>query len=379
MLLVRGKRMDHEPLLVKRTNKRNDEFVFDDLDELTEVIDDFRVPFGLKRAIFHSIRQGEVGEWLEKTGNKELASFLKSFEKDLDGYLMAINLFQKNRKMEKKNFSFVIGYETAKRKLLEAGCHADKFEEISKRYNKKSGGAILLYGPPGCGKTYLANCFAGETSKFFMKRGGAEFFDPRVMRSTISSIKKIKNTVLFIDEMEMLGVDRDVEGLNSRALTNQILVSIDSDIKKYGILIIGATNTPWVMDPSVLRSGRFDEFIYMGFPSFDERKKLLEFYASTLPKEKLDFESIAEKTEFYSCSDLEAICSEAAAIPWREAINGETARKLNQDDLEKALLYLEPTSIPWLENACNVVFSQNMKVRFSPMVAEIERYKRKRG
>jgi len=352
-----------------------------EVNELGEFIDLIQneegMPFHFYTAVHTAIRKGMARHWLQQIGEQELASFLRPFEDDpARTYGVALSLFEENRIRKKRDLSNVVGYESAKRKLLEMSLHPEQFKEISKKYKKNGGGAVLLYGPPGCGKTNLAISFAGESSKLFMKRGGSDFFKPSSMKWAIDALKKITNVILFIDEIEMLGIDRDMEGMHSRAMTNEILVNIDSSIKDFGILVVGATNTPWVMDTSVLRSGRFDEFLYIGFPSVDEREKLLEFYTKNLPLDGVDFSKIASKTEFYSCSDMEAVCSEAAAIPWREAILGKKERRIDQEDFDKALEMTEPTAIPWLDEACNVMFGQNMKSRFAPMVADIEKYKR---
>ncbi len=369
--------MENEPLIIQR-KARGADIVITGVEDLIEIINTpFNPPF--HRTIYEHIRNGAVRNWFERMGEGELASLMKPFENEsVQKYIIALSIFDENRTQQKKNFSFVVGYESAKKKLLETCSHPDRFRELSKKYNKKAGGAIILYGPPGCGKTNLASSLAGETSKIFMKRSGSDFFSPNIMKITLDILKKITNTVLFIDEIEMLGIDRDAEGLNSRRVTNDILVNIDSNLKNYGILIVGTTNTPWVIDASVLRSGRFDELIYIGLPSLEEREKLFEFYSKGLPLDGVEFSKISEKTDFYSCSDIEAICSEAAAIPWREAIAGKSERNITSKDFNDALARTESTAIPWLESTSNLMLSHNMKSRFAPMVKEIERYKNSR-
>jgi len=143
-------------------------------------------------------------------------------------------------------------------------------------------------------------------------------------------------------------------------------------------VFIGATNSPWLMDPAVIRSGRLDELIYIGVPDRDMRINLFRFFTKNIPlADSVNFDELAEKTDFYSCSDIEAICDAAVSIPWREAMEGKQ-RDVEQKDYDEALEIINSTTIPWFEEASQIMFTNSARKRFGPMIKEIERYKRKK-
>lgn len=325
--------------------------------------------------------EGTFRKWLGKIGEGELAERLRPFEdKGMRKYSNAFRILHRNRKDKKPNFSSVCGMDAEKATLLERVVYPEKMEKLSAKYGVV-GGSILLYGPPGCGKTFLAGSLAGEIGRLFLKKSLEDVIGPGGERieEFIETLKMLGGGVLFIDEMETLAVNRELEGVTTRALANQMLTALNSKRSDSKVLIIGATNTPWMIDPAIVRSGRMDQLIYVGVPNKKERADLVRFFTDGLPMKKIDFESIVERTEFYSRSDIEGLCMEAAAIPWKEAIGGKGERKVENRDFDRAFSVFCPTAIPWFENAANVIFNESARERFKPMVDEIKRYKKWKG
>ncbi len=358
---------------------RSDEFTyqFDNLDDFMQIVSDAH--FSLERRhISGIIKSDKFYFWLEKIGEGRFASKVKEFSGDtLQVYVEAAKVLVENKGPQKLNFSAVVGMEETKKLLLEIATYPDSFLKISKQYGRLSSGCVLLYGPPGCGKTHLARALAGETSKYFIQR---DLPSMAAASGTIFLVaRRLGGAVLFIDELEALTQDRDSEGLSTRFMTNNLLSELNGSRENRGILFLGTTNEPWVMDTAMLRSGRLDNLVYVGVPDKKTRIELFRFYTRGLPMEKVDFDALADKTDFYSCSDIESICYEAAGLPWREALEGKKARRITKEDFDAALERSDSTAIPWFDEACNVHFSQSMKSRFKPMIKEIERYRRTKG
>jgi len=173
----------------------------------------------------------------------------------------------------------------------------------------------------------------------------------------------------------VLAVNREMEGMNTRILTNNLLTELDSLDEKSGLFMLGSTNSPWLLDTAMIRSGRLDKLIYVGVPDLQTRLSLLKYYSRNLPLGKVDFEEIAKKTEFYSCSDIELLCAEAAAAPFQHATESGKVQKVKQEDFEAALARCPSTALAWFESASCVQIPPSMKLRFAPMIADIDRYK----
>ena len=323
-----------------------------------------------------AIKEGKFDNWLREIGEHNFADILNKFKGTVNLYPDAVGIINNTLKRDRKGFETVVGYEGPRRLLMERTVFPDKFEEISKVYGKKSTGAVLLYGPPGCGKTALANALAGETDKFFVKRNVLEIAEcQKTLGNTFKILRKLGASVLFIDEIEALAINRDYEGMSSRMFANALLTEINNSEENDGVVVIGATNSPWLIDTAMLRSGRFDSLEYVGVPCPKTREDLFRFYSKELPLDVIDIRELARKTDFYSCSDIMAVCQEAAAIPWREALSTGTSRKITQEDFEIALKHISSTAIPWFETAASTIIHEHIANRFRPMMKEIERYK----
>ena len=180
------------------------------------------------------------------------------------------------------NFSDVGGMDAVKKEIEMKIIKPLLHPELYKAYGKKVGGGILLYGPPGCGKTYIAKATAGQVNAKFINVSLNDILDMWIGNSekNLHEIFELAryNTpcVLFIDEIDALGASRsDMKQSSGRHLINQFLQELDGiDSPNEGVLIIGATNTPWNLDPAFRRPGRFDRIVFVPPPDATSRESL---------------------------------------------------------------------------------------------------------
>ena len=204
--------------------------------------------------------------------------------------------------------------------------------ELARKYGKLGGGGVLMYGPPGCGKTYILKAAAGECKAGFINAKLSDLLDMYV-GNTEKNIHKVfelarKNPpcILFFDEVDAIGGRRDQqEGAQyMKMAVNQMLYEIDGvEANNENVLVIAATNAPWDVDPALRRSGRFGRTIYIPEPDFNSRIAILKLHAKKRPVAKgIPYTRLALATFGYSSSDLKTIVEEASAFPWKEAFFG---------------------------------------------------------
>ena len=251
----------------------------------------------------------------------------------------------KDGRDEKKKVTFadVAGAEEEKLELAEIVeflKDPKKFTEIGARIPK----GVLLVGPPGTGKTYIAKAVAGEAGVPFLSISGSDFVELYVgvgasrVRDLFEQAKKAAPAIIFIDEIDAVGRHRGAGyggGHDEREQTlNQLLVEMDGFGNNEGVIIIAATNRPDILDPALMRPGRFDRQVYVGLPDMRDREKVLEIHAR---KKKLasdvSLKTVAKSTSGFTPADLENLLNEAALLAARR---GE--KSLTQDDIEKSML-----------------------------------------
>jgi len=286
-----------------------------------------------------------------------------------------------DRKAKKIEAPTIIGYEEVQDYLRQGAIYSEKYREIAKKYGKKSGGCAMLYGPPGCGKTYIASSIAKESGKMFAKTCLRELLgnDGKGLENYFEVLEKL-GSVALIDEFEVLGVNRNAEGINSRVLANMLLTELDNFKPESGAYVMCSTNSPWLLDSAIIRSGRLDNMVYVGVPDKKTRKELLMHYSKGMALGSIDFGKIAEMTEFYSCSDMQALCTAAAAVPFRQALKSGKPQEIQQEDFEMAAKKrMCSTALEWFESASATAFPESFKTRFEPMIQELERYRQWRN
>lgn len=265
------------------------------------------------------------------------------------------------------NFSHVGGMDAVKKeielKIIKPLLHP----ELYKAYGKKTGGGILLYGPPGCGKTYIAKATAGQVNAKFISVGLNDILDMWVGNSekNLHDIFELARNnapcVLFIDEIDALGASRsDMKQSSSRHLINQFLQELDGiDTTNEGVLIIGATNTPWNLDPAFRRPGRFDRIIFVPPPDVASREAILRLKLTHKPTGTIDLQSIAKKSENYSGADIDAVIDIAIEQKLEASFTNGIPQPLETGDLITALKKHKPSTQEWFSTAKNFAMFAN--------------------
>ncbi|KKQ10483.1 MAG: ATP-dependent zinc metalloprotease FtsH [Candidatus Daviesbacteria bacterium GW2011_GWB1_36_5] len=238
-------------------------------------------------------------------------------------------------------FTDVAGVDEAKQELSEVVDflkNPGKYKEIGARTPK----GVLLVGPPGTGKTLLSRSVAGEAGVPFFSIAGSEFMEMLVgvgaarVRDMFATAKKNAPSIIFIDEIESIGRMRGQGfsgGHDEREQTlNQILVEMDGFAPNESVIVIGATNRPDLLDPALVRPGRFDRRVVIGMPDLFERKAIIGLHMKGKPFTKdVDVERIARRTVGFSGADLANMLNEAAILAAREA-----KKEIDNKDLEEA-------------------------------------------
>jgi len=240
-------------------------------------------------------------------------------------------------------------------------------KDLYKAYGKKIGGGILLYGPPGCGKTHIAKATAGEINANFINVGINDILDmwlgnsEKNLHEIFETARKHKPCVIFIDEIDALGANRnDINKTAGRTVINQFLAELDGiDSNNDGILVLGATNAPWYIDPAFRRPGRFDRIIFVAPPDEEARKSIFKIQLKSKPVDKIDFKTLAKKTNSFSGADIMSSIDIAIESKLQEAFKDGIPKNLNTKDITKAISKMKPSTKEWFSSARNYALYAN--------------------
>ncbi|MEM9024281.1 MAG: AAA family ATPase, partial [Bacteroidota bacterium] len=265
------------------------------------------------------------------------------------------------------DFSHVGGMANVKEEIELKIIHPLKHPDLYAAYGKKIGGGILLYGPPGCGKTHLARATAGQVKAKFISIGINDVLDMWIgnseknLHEIFEVARRNKPCVLFFDEVDALGASRsDMRQSAGRQLINQFLAELDGiDSDNDGLLILGATNAPWHLDPAFRRPGRFDRVIFVQPPDHAGREHILQLLVDGKPQDKLDLSALAKKTAEYSGADLKAVLDIAIEAKLRESVKTGIPGPLTTKDLQRGIKQHKPTTKEWFNTARNYALYAN--------------------
>ncbi|WP_153800488.1 ATP-binding protein [Foetidibacter luteolus] len=271
--------------------------------------------------------------------------------------------------MEKPDLKFedVGGMEQVKREIAMKIIQPLKNPDLYKAFGKKIGGGILLYGPPGCGKTYLARATAGEINAGFINIGLHDILDmwmgnsEKNLHAVFEFARKNAPCVVFFDEVDALGASRsDLRQSSMRHVINQFLAELDGvHGKNDGVLVLAATNAPWSVDSAFRRPGRFDRIIFVAPPDEQGRVEILKQHLKNKPVEPIDINAIAKVTDGYSGADLQAIVDIATELKLEESFTKGSVEKITSKDLQKAVKQHRPTTTEWFNTARNYALYAN--------------------
>ena len=276
---------------------------------------------------------------------------------------------QSAREFEKPKTTFadVGGMDQVKQDIRVKIIHPLEHARIYAAYGKKAGGGILMYGPPGCGKTHLARATAGEIRANFIPVGISDVLDmwigssERNMRNLFQQARRNRPCVLFFDEVDALAASRaDMRASAGRHLINQFLAEMDGiGESNEGVLILAATNAPWHVDPAFRRPGRFDRILFVPPPDAAARAAILRIHLRDKPLGDIDHELIAGKLEGFSGADLRAVVDMTVEDKLLDAVTTGVPTPITTGDLAKAASTLKPTTQEWFASARNYATYSN--------------------
>jgi AAA+ superfamily predicted ATPase len=244
--------------------------------------------------------------------------------------------------------------------------------ELYEKYGRKSGGGVMLYGPPGCGKTLLARATAGECGLPFVNVRIEDVMDPylgvseRNLHAAFERARANAPCVLFLDELDALAFARHKHGgSESRRLVDVLLQELDAiGSENDGLLVLAATNAPWDVDEAMLRPGRFDRVIFVPPPDEPARADLLSVLLKAVPSADLDLKALADRTPMFSGADLRALVERSVDRVIDEALSTGGEPPVSMTHLTESLGQVTPSTLDWLHRVQAYVEFANHSERY---------------
>ncbi|WP_169983645.1 ATP-binding protein [Microbispora sp. H10836] len=267
------------------------------------------------------------------------------------------------------SFADVAGMEAVKDALRMKLLLPVQQPELFAAFGKRAGGGVLLYGPPGAGKTHLARAAAGELGAAFVNVGLADILDmyigssERNLRATFEMARRNRPCVLFFDEVDALAARRsDMRQAHHRQLVNQFLAELDGvdENANEGVLVLAATNAPWYIDVAFRRPGRFDQLVFVPPPDPAARAAILRILCRDKPLAEMDFDAVAKVTDGFVGADLKGVVDRAVESKLHQSISAGRPLPLTTHDLLAVARATRPTAVKeWLGTARNYVLHAN--------------------
>ncbi|MBV9273064.1 MAG: AAA family ATPase [Verrucomicrobia bacterium] len=265
------------------------------------------------------------------------------------------------------SFADVGGMEDVKQEIRMKIIYPLQNRDLFRAYGKKLGGGVLLYGPPGCGKTLISRATAGEIRANFISVALHQILDLYIgnseknLHQLFQMARNHAPAVLFFDEVDALAADRkDLRESGMRTLINQFLAEMDGNVgNNDGLLVLGATNAPWHLDPAFRRPGRFDRIVFIPPPDEDARIAIIELMAKEKPVQRLDIATLARKTKGFSGADIKAMFDITTEHALSRAMREGRLVPLTTEDLLQAAREIRPSTRGWFESAKNYALYAN--------------------
>ena len=275
----------------------------------------------------------------------------------------------------------VAGLDEVKKRLEAAFLAPMRNPELRKLYGKSLRGGLLLYGPPGCGKTFIARAVAGELGTRFITVSFADLIDMFVGRSerNIHELFEVARRnapcVIFLDEVDAIGQKRSqLRNTPMRSAVNQLLLELDDVASdNTGVFLLAATNHPWDVDSALRRPGRFDRTLLVLPPDGPAREGVFRYHLRDRPVAGIDLARLSKLTDGYSGADIAHICETAAERALLDSVQRGEARLIGQSDLEAAVAEVRPSLGTWFETARNVALFANEGGAYDDLVAYLRK------
>jgi AAA+ superfamily predicted ATPase len=286
----------------------------------------------------------------------------------------------------KVRLSDVGGLEHVKAQLEASFLTPLRNPALRQRYGATLRGGLLLYGPPGCGKTHLARAVAGELGARFIAVSLADVLS-RWMGQSEANVASMfayaraqAPCVVFLDEVDALGRARSGLGRSGsvlRGVVNQLLAEFDGiGSANEGVFVLGATNAPWDVDVALRRPGRFDRTVFVEPPDEQARAHILTTHLAGLPlAADMDIASVARSTAGFSGADLALVCRTAAQGALLQAARSGQERPIGRADLEAARAGIAPSTTRWFDAARNVVLFADQSGEFAPLAEHMRAHR----
>lgn len=302
-------------------------------------------------------------------------------EEELDAFLR--DVLAEDVERPAVTLADVGGLEEVKRRLNTSFLGPLKNEELRRMYGKSLQGGLLLWGPPGCGKTFLARAVAGELGAHFYSVGLHDVLDmwlgnsEQNVHTIFETARRNAPCVLFLDEVDALGMKRsNLTQSAGRGVVVQLLSEMDGARNdNEGVFVLAATNQPWDVDPALRRPGRLDRQLLVLPPDRAARRSILEFHLRDRPVGRVDLDGIATATEGFSGADLRLICESAAEHALEASLESGQARPISAGDFERALAGVRPSTRPWFDMARNYAVYANEGGDYDGLLDYMRRHK----
>lgn len=280
------------------------------------------------------------------------------------------------------SFKDVVGLAQIKKQINKKIILPFQKPSLFQRFKKKIGGGVLLYGPPGCGKTLLARATAGECNASFFNIEASDVLDMYIgeseqkLRAIFNKARNDTPCILFFDELEALAAKREFNKGNASNIVSQFLTELDGFAQKNeGVLVLASTNVPWSIDSAFLRPGRFDRMFFVPPPDKVARLSILEYYLKDKPTEgKIDLQAIAARTSGFSGADLENLIDMAADEAIDESIETSKETSITNMHIKSAFEECRSTTLEWLTTARNYARYANDGGRYDDVIAFIKKH-----
>ena len=279
----------------------------------------------------------------------------------------------------------VVGLADVKRQIELRILAPYKKPEIYKAFQRDGGGGLLLYGPPGCGKTFVARATAGELGARFLAVGIHDVLDKfwgeseKAIHALFEHAREKSPTVLFFDEFDALGASR-ARGDSTfyKSLVDQLLQEMDGiGRKNRDVLLFAATNAPWGVDAAFRRPGRFDHVLFVPPPDEEARRELLKRHSEKLPGAGgLELEPLVKKTELLTGADLKALCERAAERALERSLASGQVEPVRPADFQAVAGSVKSSALEWLATAKNHARYANVAGQYDELEAYLKKIKR---
>jgi SpoVK/Ycf46/Vps4 family AAA+-type ATPase len=275
----------------------------------------------------------------------------------------------------------VAGMTEVKQRLEAAFLAPMRNPELRKLYGKSLRGGLLLYGPPGCGKTFIARAVAGELGARFIAVSFADIIDmfvgqsERNIHELFEVARRNAPCVLFLDEVDAIGQKRSqLRNTPMRSAVNQLLLELD-DISggNEGVFLLAATNHPWDVDSALRRPGRFDRTLLVLPPDAAAREGVFRYHLKDRPVAGIELAKLAKQTDGYSGADIAHICETAAERALLDSVRLDEPRMIGTPDLEAAIGEVKPSLGAWFDTARNVALFANENGSYDDLAAYLRK------